>query len=278
MTSITKYEQQNKDLETLRAMAAVAVRSGKYNSADYNEATVLNIFMTARALGVDPMLALNGGFNIIKGKINMAAHFMSALARRAGHSMKVIEMTDQKCTIIAKRKDNEDSLKYEMTMEEARLAGLTGKDNWNRMPKQMLYCACVRNIFRILFSDIAIPYDADEMNVDDQNHHLDCVGLAETTTELQDITEDNKIDCRPKECSSDGSLETTSVEKLESRLAQEGVSTEKLSHWLELRAKIQNKNTEFLAERCLIEDIFPKFKASFLKWLESLSETQEVIA
>lgn len=57
MNSITKYEQQSKDLDTLRAMAAVAIRSGKYTS-DYNESTVLNIFMTARALGVDPMLAL----------------------------------------------------------------------------------------------------------------------------------------------------------------------------------------------------------------------------
>ncbi len=277
MTSITKYEQQNKDLETLRAMAAVAVRSGKYNAADYNEATILNIFMTARALGVDPMLALNGGFNIIKGKINMAAHFMSALARRAGHSMKVVEMTDQKCVIIAKRKDNEDSLKYEMTMEEARLAGLTGKDNWNRMPKQMLYCACVRNVFRILFSDIAIPYDADEMNIDDQNQPLDCVGLTETQSDVSFVVETHKVDPKAKETCSDASFETTSVEKLESRLSDEGVSTEKLSQWLELRSQVQNKNPELLAERCLIEDIFPKFKASFLKWLDSFSESREAI-
>jgi hypothetical protein len=165
MSQLMKYKDQQQELQTLKAMAAIAVNSGKYGG-DYNESTILNIFLTAKSLGIDPMVALNGGFNIIKGKINMGAHFMTALARRKGHSIKVIEMTATKCVIIGQRKDNGDSVKYEYTWEEATKAGLTGKDNWRNCPKQMLYCGCVRNVFRILFSDLGIAYDADEMNVE----------------------------------------------------------------------------------------------------------------
>jgi hypothetical protein len=164
MSNLVKQEDFDQDYKTLKAMAGTALQSGKYGP-EYNEATVLNIFMTAKALNVDPMLALNGGFNIIKGKINMGAHFMAGLIRRQGHSIQVVELSATKCVIIAKRKDNNDSLKYEMTIQEAECARLTGKDNWKSNPKQMLYCAAVRNVARILFSDIVgVAYDEDEMH------------------------------------------------------------------------------------------------------------------
>lgn len=264
MNSITKYEQQSKDLDTLRAMAAVAIRSGKYTS-DYNESTVLNIFMTARALGVDPMLALNGGFNIIKGKINMSAHFMSGLARRAGHSMKIIEMSDQKCVIIAKRKDNEDSLKYEMTLEEAQRAGLTGKQNWQLNPKQMLHCACVRNVFRILFSDIAIPYDADEMNVEETLSQSEDVGYAQTIDPISNQPPIEIIDPRPKEARSEASAEMTPLDSLRASLQSDSIPADRLEEWIKLHCHTKNLQPEEVAKKCLLA--LPSFKKSYSKWL-----------
>lgn len=261
MSNITKFEQQHKDLETLKAMAAVAVRSGKYNSNDYNEATILNIFMTARALGVDPMLALNGGFNIIKGKINMGAHFMSALARRKGHSMKVVEMTDQKCVIIAKRKDNDDSLKYEMTMDEARAAGLAGKDNWKNNPKQMLYCACIRNVFRILFSDIAIPYDADEMNVEAELHQTDDIGVMEVAEVAAEL------DARPAQVSISGEVMMSPLEELREHLNIEGIASDRLEEWIKLRCHTKNQPPEMIIKTCLDKEVIGTFKKSFKKWI-----------
>lgn len=256
MSNITKFEQQHKDLETLKAMAAVAVQSGKYSS-DYNHATVLNIFMTARALGVDPMLALNGGFNIIKGKINMGAHFMVALARRAGHSIKVVEMTKQKCIIIARRKDNDDSIKYEMDWEEATQAGLTNKDNWQKNPKQMLYCGCVRNVFRMLFSDIAIPYDSDEMGSDqlDTETHLEDAILVETTpnsiSSQQSILEPIKT-----------SEELYSA--LADKLVEKGIDPTRLNEWILKRSDSIGKTLEPVIEDCL--NRFETFSLAFQKW------------
>lgn len=261
MSNITKFEQQNKDLETLKAMAAVAVRSGKYNTNDYNEATILNIFMTARALGVDPMLALNGGFNIIKGKINMGAHFMSALARRKGHSMKVVEMTDQKCVIIAKRKDNDDSLKYEMTMDEARAAGLAGKDNWKNNPKQMLYCACIRNVFRILFSDIAIPYDADEMNVETDFQQTEDVGVMEVTEVC------TQMDSSQGQITISQNAILSPIEELRAQLNIEGIPSDRLEEWIKLRCHTKNQPPEVIIKTCLEKGVIDTFKKSFKKWI-----------
>lgn len=261
MVNITKFEQQHKDLETLRAMAAVAVQSGKYNS-DYNHATVLNIFMTARALDVDPMLALNGGFNIIKGKINMGAHFMVALARRQGHSIKVVEMTAQKCVIIAKRKDNEDSLKYEMDWEEATQAGLTGKDNWLKNPKQMLYCACVRNVFRMLFCDIAIPYDADEMSLDSQ---IDVQSGLEDAIVVQTASEsvlENKSIKEPLK-----QVPDEFREDLERRLKEKGIDCSLLDEWLQLRSMSISKSVDEVVKGCL--DKFDGFKVAFERFTKS---------
>ena len=261
MSNITKYEQQHKDLETLKAMARVAFHSGKYNANDYNEATILNIFMTARALGVDPMLALNGGFNIIKGKINMGAHFMSALARRKGHSIKVVEMTHEKCIIIAKRKDNEDSLKYEMTMEEAVRAGLANKDNWRNNPKQMLYCACVRNVFRILFSDIAIPYDADEMNVEEALKQPEDIGVMEIQAEAV------QIEPKAKEVASEAFPDKEPLDELRRHLDLDEIPSARLEEWIDLRSRTKNQPPEMIIQTCLDPAVISQFKKSFKTWI-----------
>lgn len=270
MSNIAKFEYQKKDLEILKSMAAIALRSEKYEG--YNEATILNVFLTARALGVDPMLALNGGFNIIKGKINMGAHFMVALVRRAGHSMKVVEMTDQKCVIIAKRKDNDDSLKYEMTMAEASIAGLTNKQNWRTNPKQMLYCACVRNVFRILFCDIAIPYDADEMNVEDSLKQPEDIGFSDVEPVVIQARLEAKSDPEPKEVASEGDPYQDALIILDSELKADGIPSGRLPEWVKLRSQMKNEAPETIIQACLGKDILPKFKKSFAKWLHAENE------
>lgn len=262
MTSITKYQDQKNDLAILNSMAEIALKSGKYPGFDH--ATIMNVFLTARALGVDPILALNSGFNIINGKINMGAHFMVSLARRAGHSLKVVELTKEKCVMIGKRKDNDDSIKYEYTYEEAQEAGLAGKQNWKTNRKSMLYCACARHLFRMLFCDIAIPYDADEMNVDEKLQDADpCPIVSIPRTEAIQI---EKIDPKPSNevC---GDLDMNPLDELKEHLAVDGIATERLEEWVKLRAQTKNETVENIIKACLGKDILPKFKKSFAKFI-----------
>jgi hypothetical protein len=273
MTSLVRYQTPEQDMTQLKTMAAIAVKSGKYGT-DYNEATILNIFFTAKSLGIDPLVALNGGFYIVKGKINMGAHFMTALARRKGHSIKVIEMTAQKCVIIGQRKDNGDSLKYEYTIEEAKQAGLTGKDNWRQHTKQMLYSACVRNLFRILFSDLAIAYDADEMNVE--------------SLEVEDQT---SIEISPPIYSESIALDQTSDPKvfdvyepetpyqiLKSHLIGESICIDFLDQYLKECAVKKERTVEEIIPGILHKDILPKFKHAYSNYVLKQTQPLESIA
>lgn len=266
--------QYNKDLQTLKSMALIAVNSQKYN-ADYNEATIMNIFLTAKSLGIDPMIALNGGFYIVKGKINMSAHFMVALARRKGHSIKVIEITDEKCVIIGQRKDNGDSIKYEYTWKDAVRAGLTNKQNWKDSPKSMLYAACVRTVFRMLFSDLGIAYDADEMNASIPNQEenaedalgieIPSVALPYESTEFEVSSSENQKDDRSK------------IEVLKNHLQEDGIDCSYLEEFIKNLSEKNKKSIDQILDSALIPQLLPKFKSAYTKELMKRDQVQVLV-
>jgi hypothetical protein len=115
------------------------------------------------------MKAINGGFYIVNGKVCMSTAMMAERIRKQGHSIKIIEMTKDKCVIIARRRDNEDSLKLEYTMEEAHAAGLTASPTWKKYPKNMLYNRCMSQVARILFPDVVGNSYSEEERFDIQN-------------------------------------------------------------------------------------------------------------
>lgn len=255
MTNIEKYEEKKEEMQTLKVMASIAVNSGKYGS-EYNESTILNIFLTAKSLEVDPLIALNGGFNIIQGKINMSAHFMSALVRRRGHSIKVLEITEKKCVIIGQRKDNGDSLKYEYTWEEAQRAELTGKKNWRTNPKQMLYCGCIRNIFRMLFSDIGIAYDEDEMSPQEIDDNSESVEI----TVPVEINESDKV---------------FDFQEIKEKISEDGTSTDLLEEYINFLATTKKISVDEVIKTALIPSIFEPFKSSYIKEIARRSQASQ---
>lgn len=167
MTNIIKFEQEIKQLDHLKMLAKIASESKQY--ATMTEIQLYNLMLSARDLGISPMKAINGGFYIVNGKVCMSTAMMAERIRKQGHSIKIIEMTKDKCVIIAKRKDNEDSLKLEYTMEEAHAAGLTASPTWKKYPKSMLYNRCMSQVARILFPDVVGNSYSEEERFDIQN-------------------------------------------------------------------------------------------------------------
>lgn len=161
MTSLIKHENKQQDITYLRQLCSIAAKSKAYSGVD--EPTMLNIMLTANDLGISPMKALNGGFYIVNGKISMSTALMTDRIRCAGHSVKVVDWTKEKCIIIGVRKDNQDSVKVEYTMEDAQLAGLTGSPTWKKHPKAMLYNRAMSMLARVLFPDVVgNAYSEDE--------------------------------------------------------------------------------------------------------------------
>jgi len=64
------------------------------------------------------------------------------------------KMTNEECVIEAKRFKDQAFQTYKYTIEEAKLEGLLGKDNWKRMPKRMLKARCISDIVNTIFSDV----------------------------------------------------------------------------------------------------------------------------
>ncbi len=159
MSSLVKYDSQ--EINELKVLVKIAAESKQYSNL--SEAQMLSLMLSAKALGLHPQKAINGSFYVLQGKVCMSTSLMSDMIRKAGHSVKIVEMGKDKCVIIAQRKDNGDSLKFEYTMEDASLAGLSNGPTWKKFPKQMLYNRCMSTVARTLFSDvIGNAYDPDE--------------------------------------------------------------------------------------------------------------------
>lgn len=161
MTALVKIDDHS-DIKHFKELCKTAMASGKYGS-DMNEATMLNIMLTAKDLGISPMKAINGGFYIVNGKISMSTTIMADRIRSGGHSIKILESSSKSCVLLGTRKDNGDTCKIEYTIEDAQLAGLTNSPTWKKHPKAMLYNRAMSMLARMLFPDVVgNAYSEDE--------------------------------------------------------------------------------------------------------------------
>lgn len=142
------------EMDVYRTMADTAVTSKMYRGIG-DQSGVMMIMLAAREMGLPPMAALNGGINIINGKVEISARMMSGMIRRSGHSLKIIENTDTSCTIKGIRADNGDSLTCTFTINDAQRAGLVKPGGgWTKWPKDMLFARTLSRLARQLFSDV----------------------------------------------------------------------------------------------------------------------------
>lgn len=149
-----KHIPSSHEMMVYNAMAEQAVTSKMYNGVG-SQAGVLMIMLAARELGVPAMQALNGGLNIIQGKVEISARMMNALIRKAGHRIKVKELSENGCTLEGFRSDTGESQISSFTMAEAQKAGLVkAGGGWTKWPKDMCYARALSRLARQLFPDV----------------------------------------------------------------------------------------------------------------------------
>lgn len=138
------------------------LRSGILPSHYKSEAAVLTAILYGKELGFSPIRALNS-INIIQGKPVLSAEGLKALAIKEGAKIKTVEWDDKVCTLqCARSADWVETFTY--SLEDARRQELLSKENWRKMPKQMLYARCVSILVRNMFTDvIAGLYSIEEM-------------------------------------------------------------------------------------------------------------------
>lgn len=153
------------------ALATKLSKSGIIPTALRNRPDdVFVVLMTGRELGIGPMLALRSIY-VLDGKPTLSADLAAACVLRSAvcEMLKPIEMTEKRCVYQAQRKGDAEPTTYTYTIEDAKQAGLAGKQNWQRHPKAMLRARCCMNAARGTFPDlVAGVYDPDEIDADEK--------------------------------------------------------------------------------------------------------------
>ena len=134
--------------------------------AAIGEAGICAIMARAKALGIHPFEALNGGFHCISGKVGMSTEMMAALVRQKGHSIqKDPKSNNELCILHGKRADNGDVWTCSFSKADAEAAGLWTSATWRKYPGVMVYNRCMSMLFRQLFPDLSLGagYVEDEL-------------------------------------------------------------------------------------------------------------------
>jgi hypothetical protein len=128
-------------------LGEIMYKSGFFDDARSQAQAIVKILAGAE-LDFGPVASMNGIY-IVKGRISLAANLVAAAIQRSGrYRYRVLEHTDQTCTIEFYEKVDG---KWEaigtstFDMEDAKVAGLAGTENWRKFPRNMLFSRALTN-------------------------------------------------------------------------------------------------------------------------------------
>lgn len=128
-------------------------------------AAVAACILMGRAVGIDPMVALQH-VSIVQGRPVLSAELMRSLILSNGHQLRFPEMSSTRVVVEGRRKGDEDWTRVQFTLDDAKAAGIVGKDNWRKHPQEMLAARATSRLARLIFADClgGLSYTADEMS------------------------------------------------------------------------------------------------------------------
>jgi hypothetical protein len=150
--------------EAMRQQAKALVMSGFLPKAVNTPEKAIAIMQTGKELGIGPMQALRT-IHIIEGKPAMAAELIAGLvlSRIKGAILEPTKSTDTECIVVAQRPGGKPR-EFKFTIEDAKRAGLVGKQNWKGYPRAMLRSRAITEAARAMFPDATMGmYDPDEL-------------------------------------------------------------------------------------------------------------------
>lgn len=112
-----------------------------------------------------PLAQIFVGIHVIEGKPSMSAELMGALVRRAGHRIRMSGDAVQAAAEIVRLDDPGFTYRATFTLDNARAAGLLGKDVWKKYPAAMLLARAVSAVCRAGAADVlaGVSYVPEEL-------------------------------------------------------------------------------------------------------------------
>jgi hypothetical protein len=155
-------------------LAKYMVASGMVPQKRAEETLV--VMLKGYELGIPPMMAASN-IHVIQGKPTLSADLMCALAaQRASVKWKIVTESAEEAEIVFTRPGWEE-YRSRFTMQDAKDQGLTTKDNWKKMPRQMLLARAKSHGARQIAPDVLAGtysyeemYDTERVNGGTVNH------------------------------------------------------------------------------------------------------------
>lgn len=146
------------------SLAEAFARSGFFKDASDSSKAVVKI-LAGRELGIPPVAAMTSIY-IVEGKVSLSANLLASLVKRHPlYDYHVDEQTAERCEITF-YEDGAELGQSIFTMEDAKLAGVSGKFNWTHYPRNMLFARAMSNGVKWFCPDVtsgAPVYTPDEM-------------------------------------------------------------------------------------------------------------------
>lgn len=164
MTALAKVTTDPQGLTEVMKLSEMLARAGGGFIPTHlkNPGQVAAVVLAGQELGIGPMAAMRGLF-LIEGKVGLDASLIGALMRKAGVRMTWAKSDDTEAVLHCER----DGLTHDetFTIEDAKRAGLAGKDVWKKYPKSMLRARATSGAARAFCADVfyGAVYTPDEV-------------------------------------------------------------------------------------------------------------------
>ena len=209
-TDITKFEDFN-NIEEMQKWASIIIDSGLLPSSITEPEQVITIVQHGKELGLSPHIALNN-IHIIQGRPTLSHTMLGTLLKRKGvewiweedfeaiknEKGEVEKLSDgslNKRTTIhlfwkSQVTDKVMETKFSVTWAQMVLSQFVTKDNWKRMPKEMMRARCLTYATRALFPEVLGGFYTDIEMADSTGREDIKVELTEEgeVTVIQDAT------------------------------------------------------------------------------------------
>lgn len=141
-------------------------------------AAVAAAVLAGREQGIGPMTSLTH-MHVVDGRPTMSAELKRARVLAGGHELHFEEMTTTRCIVRGRRRGSENWTTVTWSMDDARNAGLQGKDNWRKHPRRMLQARATSELCDLLFPDVVGGLPTTEEIRDDAGDYTDAAPVEE---------------------------------------------------------------------------------------------------
>jgi hypothetical protein len=162
----SKRDFEPRDLSGLLVLAKILAASNVIPKAYVGKhENVVSAIVCGRELGMTAMQSLRG-IHVIEGRPTLGSDTMAGIVKSDARCeyFALVESTDERAVYRTKRRSDPEPVTMSFTIEEANLAGLTGKDTWKKYPKAMLRARAIAALARAVYPDVLGGlYDPDEV-------------------------------------------------------------------------------------------------------------------